>query len=400
MLCGFFSLRNKSCGIIIIEDKIIKMKNILILSLCVILFSCGQKKSATVTQEEASIQTEITLTAAQLKNANLSFAKPTQKTMSSVLKLNGRIDVPPQNMVSISVPMGGYLKTTKLLPGMHVNKGEVIAIIEDQQYIQLQQDYLLAKAKIAYAKIEYERQKALNQSKATSDKIYQQADAEYNSLRIMLSSLGEKLKLIGKNPATITENNISRSINIYAPINGFVSKVNVNIGKYISPTDVLFELVNPADIHLALTVFEKDLAQLYIGQRVVTYTNNEPNKKHDAEILLIGKDLTNERSTEVHCHFEDYDKLLIPGTYMNAEVQVKATNALVLPEDAIVRYENKNYAFVQKSANLFAMVPVETGVIENGFVVLSNAAALANQNFVVKGAYTLLMGLKNKAEEE
>lgn len=375
-------------------------KNLVLLLLSLLFVSCTEKPAAEVAAEDAVNETQINFTPTQLKNANLAYAKPVQKTMASVLKLNGKIDVPPQNMVSISVPMGGYLKTTKLLPGMHVNKGEVIAIIEDQQYIQLQQDYLLAKAKIAYAKLEYERQRELNQSKASSDKVFQQASAEYNSLRIMLSSLGEKLKLIGKNPATINENNISRSINIYAPINGFVSKVNVNIGKYISPTDVLFELVNPADIHLALTAFERDLPQLFIGQRVVTYTNNEPNKKHDAEILLIGKDLTEERSTEVHCHFEDYDKSLIPGTYMNAEVQVKSSNNWVLPEDAIVRHENKTYAFIQKSATQFEMIPVQTGVVENGYITLLNAENLAKQTFVVKGAYTLLMSLKNKPEEE
>lgn len=376
------------------------MKKILIISICVCLASCGQKNAENIAQVQEANQTQITLTKAQQKNANLSFAKPQQKEMATVLKLNGKIDVPPQNMVSISVPMGGYLKTTKLLPGMHVNKGEVIAIIEDQQYIQLQQDYLLAKAKIVYAKLEYERQLALNQSKASSDKVFQQATAEYNSLKIMLSSLAEKLKLIGKNPATLTESNISRSINVYAPINGFVSKVNVNVGKYISPTDVLFELVNPADIHLALTVFEKDLAQLYVGQRVITYTNNEPNKKHNAEILLIGKDLSTERSTEVHCHFEDYDKSLIPGTYMNAEVQVKTGINLVLPEEAVVNYENKQYAFIQKSANSFEMVQLQTGVVKDGYIALLNAQALANSNFVAKGAYTLLMSLKNKPEED
>lgn len=358
-------------------------------------------KEATVKEEQATVtENKITFTDAQLKTADLGYAKLVQQKMASVLRLNGRIDVPPQNMVSISVPMGGYLKTTKLLPGMHVNKGEIIAVIEDQQYIQLQQDYLLAKAKIVYSKLEYERQKELNQSKATSDKVYQQATAEYNTLNITLSSLAEKLKLIGKNPNSISEKNISRSINIYAPINGFVSKVNVNVGKYVSPTDVLFELVNPVDIHLALRVFEKDLDKLFIGQEVVTYTNNDPKNKHLAEVLLIGKDLGDDRSTEVHCHFEDYDKTLIPGTYMNAEVQVKSTNSFVLPEEAVVNFENKKYAFVKKSANQFEMIPLETGVVENGFIEVSNGKNLANETFVVKGAYTLLMTLKNKVEEE
>lgn len=376
------------------------MKTRYIYFVLLFLFSCTAKEQEVKEEQPTVIENQITYTDAQLKSAGLSYVKLEEKKMASVLRLNGKIDVPPQNMVSISVPMGGYLKNTKLLPGMHVNKGEVIATIEDQQYIQLQQDYLLTKSKIAYSKLEYERQKELNQSKATSDKVFQQAAAEYNSLTIMLSSLGEKLKLIGKNPSSISEKNISRSISIYAPIDGFVTKVNVNIGKYVSPTDVLFELVNPADIHLAINVFEKDLNKLFIGQEVVTYTNNDPKKKHLAEILLIGKDLGEDRSTEVHCHFEDYDKTLIPGTYMNAEVQVKANNSFVLPEDAVVSFENKKYAFIKKSAKEFKMIPVETGVVENGFIEVLNGKELADETFVQKGAYTLLMTLKNKAEEE
>lgn len=378
----------------------INMKTTYIYFVLLFLFGCTAKEQEVKEEQPMVIENKITFTDAQLKTAALSFVKLEEKKMASVLRLNGKIDVPPQNMVSISVPMGGYLKNTKLLPGMHVNKGEVIATIEDQQYIQLQQDYLLTKSKIAFSKLEYERQKELNQSKATSDKVFQQATAEYNSLTIMLSSLGEKLKLIGKNPSSISEKNISRSISIYAPIDGFVTKVNVNIGKYVSPTDVLFELVNPTDIHLAINVFEKDLSKLFIGQEVVTYTNNDPKNKHLAEILLIGKDLGEDRSTEVHCHFEDYDKTLIPGTYMNAEVQIKANNSFVLPEEAVVSFENKKYVFVKKAANQFEMIAVETGVLESGFLEIMNGKSLANETFVVKGSYTLLMTLKNKAEEE
>lgn len=374
------------------------MKTTYIYFFLLFLISCTAKEQEVKEEQPVVAENQITFTDAQLKSAGLSYVKLEEKKMASVLRLNGKIDVPPQNMVSISVPMGGYLKNTKLLPGMHVNKGEVIATIEDQQYIQLQEDYLLTKSKIAYSKLEYERQKELNQSKATSDKVFQQAAAEYQSLTIMLSSLGEKLKLIGKNPSSVSEKNISRSISIYAPINGFVTKVNVNIGKYVSPTDVLFELVNPADIHLAINVFEKDLHKLFIGQEVVAYTNNDSKNKHLAKILLIGKGLGEDSSTEVHCHFEYYDKKLVPGTYMNAEVQVKSSNSFVLPEDAVVSFENKKYAFVKKSAKEFKMIAVETGVVENGFIEVLNGKELANETFVQKGAYTLLMTLKNEAE--
>ena len=233
------------------------MKNIIITLTACLILSCQSKKEEAPAAANSLTESIASLTEAQLKNANITTGRLEKKSISSVLKVNGQIDVPPQNMVSISMPLGGYLKSTKLLPGMHINKGEVIATMEDQQYVQLQQDYLTTKSRLHYAEKEYERQKELNQSQASSDKVYQLADAEYKTLRITLSALGEKLKLININPPALSEKNISKSVNIYAPITGFVSKVNVNIGKYVNPADVLFELINPTDIHLNLKIFGK-----------------------------------------------------------------------------------------------------------------------------------------------
>lgn len=375
------------------------MKHITFLITTIILLSaCSAKKETEKIPGAVINENIITLTAAQIKNAGIETGKIEQRDISSVLKLNGKIDVPPQNMVSISVPLGGYLKTTKLLPGMHVNKGEVIAVMEDQQYIQLQQDYLTAKAKINYLENEYKRQKELNGQQASSDKVYQQAETDYKTQKVLIASLAQKLQLAHININAVNENNISGSVNIYSPINGFVTKVNVNIGKYVSPTEVLFELVNPSDIHLSLTVFEKDLSKLFIGQKLKAYTNNQPDKKYNCEVLLIGKDLSIERNTEVHCHFETYDKSLIPGTYMNADVEVKSVKTNVLPSDAVVRFGGKQYVFTDKGNSQYEINEITTGESENGFteIVTNNIAAAG---FVVKGAYSLLMMMKNRAEE-
>jgi len=60
-----------------------------------------------------------------------------------------------------------------------------------QQYIQLQQDYLMTKTKLVYSQLDFDRQKELNQSKASSDKVFQQAAAELNTLKITLTALTE-----------------------------------------------------------------------------------------------------------------------------------------------------------------------------------------------------------------
>lgn len=376
-----------------------KSLNIVIISL-LLLSACG-KKVTTEQKAESEKPSEhiVTLTEAQFKNAGIEFGKTEAKSISSLLRVNGVIDVPPQNLVSISMPLGGYLKNTKLLPGMHVAKGEIIATLEDQQYIQLQQDYLTTKTKLQLSESEYNRQKELNQSKAASDKVLQQAEAELKTQRILINALSEKLKLININPAALNEDNISRTVYLRAPINGYVSKVNANIGKYVNPSEVLFDLINPTDIHLNLKIFEKDISKLFIGQSVFAFTNNDVNKKYPCEIILISKDLGQDRSVDVHCHFKNYDKTLLPGMYMNAEIEVKNHNAQAIPEDAIVNFEGKNYVFISNDNKAFEMTMVTLGDKENGFVVVNNADNLIGKSIVTKGAYALLMKMKNKEEE-
>ena len=373
-------------------------KFLLYTALGLILGSCSAKTADNESAAEAPTQENVAkLTPEQIRNAGIATEFPKMTQVSSVLRLNGKIDVPPQNMVSISAPLGGYLKSTNLLPGMQVQKGQVLAVLEDQQYIQLQQDYLAGSARIEYLETEYERQKSLNSSKSVSDKTYQQAEADFRAQQVAISALAEKLRLAGINPQQISADRISRSINIHSPISGYVSRVNVNIGKYLAPTEVLFDLINPSDIHLALKVFEKDLDKIRKGQQVLAFTNSTPERKLACEVILVSKDLSAERTAEVHCHFQKYEPDLLPGTFMNAELALESRNATVLPDDAIVSFEGKEYIFIPGKDG-FIMTAVQTGNSENGVTEILSPE-LRGTRCVTKGAYSLLMFLKNRAEE-
>ena len=376
------------------------MKYIGIILLSAFLISCGNKDKKAETTETSSESNVAQLNQQQKKNIGLQVGKLTPQNVSSILKLSGQIDVPPQNMISISIPLGGFLKSTQLLPGMHIRKGQVLATLEDQQYILLQQNYLTTKVKLKQATQDYERQKALNKNLASSDKIFQQASADYEMLKIQLNSLAQELKLININANTLSDANISTKISIISPIDGYVTKVNANIGKHIDTNEILFELVNPDDLHLALTVFEKDAIQLKIGQKLIAYSNDQPGKKYQCEILLVGKDFGADRTLLVHCHFENEKQALglIPGMFMNAEVEIQSGNTPCLPQDAIVNYQGKDYVFVSNDASHFEMTEVKIGSNEKGFTSIKNANFLSQKNIVIHGAYDLLMSLKNTEE--
>jgi cobalt-zinc-cadmium efflux system membrane fusion protein len=362
--------------------------------------ACSSKKETSSGESPKMKEDQVQLTDAQLKNAGVETGTPVLQSLNTVLKVNGHVDVPPQNIVSISFPMGGYLRSTKLLPGMHVSRGEVIAVVEDQSLVQLQQDYLVTKARLQFLQQEYDRQKMLNENKVNAEKTFQQAEADYLSQKVLLKGYSEKLQLIGINPAGLSENNISRSVAVHSPINGFVSKVNVNIGRYVTATDVLFELINPDDMHAALTVFEKDLNKVSPGQKVKVSFVDDPATTYDCEVILVTRNVDENRGALVHCHFESKPKNLLPGMFLNATINVNNTAVLTLPEEAVVRFENKQYVFMQSAKNDFRMIEVETGVKENGRLEISSKLeGFAQKTLVTKNAYAILSKMKNTAEE-
>ncbi len=373
-------------------------KLILLASIAVLLACNGNKNDKVVAittnvHMDTLVSQEVTLNTDQLKNANLSFGVTQTRAMHKVLKVNGLIDVPPSNIVSISIPMGGYLKKTSLIPGMLVKKGNLLAVMEDPSYIELQQDYLTSKSKLIYLEADFIRQRDLNATKAVSDKIFQLSKSDFESQKYLVKSLSEKLKLLGIDPLLLNENNISRAINFNSPINGYITKVNVNIGKYVSPTDVLFEIIDPSDLHLRLIVYENDATNLKIGNKVSFYTNNNINQKYLATIAVITPNINEERTTEVHCHLVNENVHLYPGTFANAEIELNNAKVNALPEESVVKWQNKPFVFVKVKGNSFKMVPIEIGVSNSGFIEIKTD--LGKQEVVITNAYTLLMQLKN-----
>ncbi|MEY2595349.1 MAG: hypothetical protein RI965_621 [Bacteroidota bacterium] len=363
------------------------------------LMGCGGSKQEAVQQTSVVSTDKISLNQDQLKALSLQFGGLEKIKMSAVLDIQGRIDLPPQNIISVNFPLGGYLKSTKLIPGMHVSKGEVIATIEDQSIVQLQQDYLSAKAKSTLSKLEYDRQKSLYDANAGTSKNFQQADAELKMQQVLVKGLSEKLKLIGVNPDILNENNITGQVQLTSTINGYVSKVNVNTGKYVQPTETLFELIDPDDIHVALTIFEKDLNNIHKGDAVKIHFLDDPSKNYMAEVILVNRGVDDNRTALAHCHFKNQPKNLLPGMYVEGEVSISNKEVQALPDDAVVRSGDKQFVFIKTADSEFMMKDVVAGVSKNGKTeIISGLDSVANDKIVLNNAFKLMGIFKNSMQ--
>jgi cobalt-zinc-cadmium efflux system membrane fusion protein len=366
-----------------------------------VLLSCNEKPViADEKDKETELTTQVEISRQGIKNAGITTGLAAMESAVRLLKVNGVVDVPPQSLVSVSFPMGGFLRSTDLLPGRPVRKGQVIGLMENQSYVDLQQEYLQSLSKLRLLNLDYQRQVELREGDASSKKNFETAKAEYEMQQVLVKSLSEKLLILGISPQNLTVEKISRTIPVRSPIDGFVKSVFVNVGKYVTPTDVLFEIVDPDHIHGSLVVFEKDQHLVKKGQKVKVYGVGLPDKLYHAEVILVSKDVDSNRGVTIHCHFLGDHSNLIPGMYISAEIATDSQMLPMLPESAVVRHNGKHYVFTVQAEGNYTMAEVTTGERLNGKVAITaNYINWKNQEIVLTGAYALLGKLMNVEEE-
>jgi cobalt-zinc-cadmium efflux system membrane fusion protein len=387
--------------------KHFKYTGLIFAAVVMLLTGCGTKQESQQKEEPGtSARNFIQLTEAQFKTAGIAFGKVEMRSISGTIPASGKLDVPPQSKVTISAPMGGVVKETALLQGTQVKKGQVVAIMQHPDYIQLQQDYKEGYSQLEFVKEEFERQEQLSKENVNAKKSLDKAKADYFSLQAKMEGLRARLQLLNVNIAALEKGSIQNTINLYSPIDGYVTKVHVNIGLYVNPNDVMFEIVNTEHLHAELTIFEKDVPRVKIGQKILFTLANE-TKHRTATVHLIGKEIGDDRSIQIHCHLDKEDRELIPGMYLKAVVETDSAHVNALPNEAIVGFEGKKYIFISANSttigagqNLqFEMIEVGTGESELGYTeVILPDNFKPDSKVVTAGAYSLLSKMKNGEE--
>lgn len=343
----------------------------------------------------------------QIKLAGVQLGNVVMRQVSGVIKANGVVTNAPQNSASVSVPLGGFVKSSNLLPGNAVAKGQSLAIIENTEFVDLQQNYLDIKNKYEFAEAEYKRHTELYKDDVYSEKNMQQTTSEYRSLKAQLKGIGQKLQVIGINPATLTVDRISATIALVSPISGYVKTANISMGKYVSPTDVLFEIVGTENLLLELSLFEKDANTISIGQFVHFTINNETHE-HKAKIYQVGKSINADKTFKVYATVQQPCSNVLPGMYVLAHIEKTDKQVTAVPTDAVVLFDNKHYIFAferdkdenGKPFTEYRFIEVIKGDTNDGFTEIQLPAGfdIKNTKIVTKGAYKLLSAKKNAGE--
>ncbi|QIH37658.1 efflux RND transporter periplasmic adaptor subunit [Flavobacterium sp. Sr18] len=367
-------------------------KSLYIIALSLVLFSCKESKTEEVEQKDNGLTT---VTSAQFKSSGMEIATPTEQDFDVTVKASGKIDVPPQNRAKVNTFMGGYVKSTTLLVGNKVTKGQALLTLQNTEFLDIQKDYMEVAEQLNFLKSEYDRQKTLYDEKITSQKNYLKAESEYRRAKAMHQSLRAKLVLLNINPRNVEKGILTSTITIFSPITGDIVIMNANVGMYVAPSDVILEIVDTDHLHLELAVFEKDILNVKIGQKIIFKVPEASKDVFNAEVHLVGKSIEgNDRTINIHGHLDDAIKQkLLTGMFVEAEIIIDSKKGLAIPSEALVTENNKNFVLLldnEKNGYSFKKVSVTIGEKSENFVeILPNTAINASSRILTKGVFDL-----------
>lgn len=372
-------------------DKGLKTCLFLSFAFCLILIGCTKTETA-VTEESTAAPTELKLTAEQEKNFGITLGNPETRTVYDAIVLNGVVEAPPQQTASVSFPLTGIVRSINVLAGSQVGKGSPLATVESLELIQLQEDYWKTVGQLTFAEQERQRQTTLTQEDVGAKRKLQQAESEARVLEAGKQGLEAKLQVIGIDPKSLKTNQIVRTIALRSPIAGVVKMTHASIGKSITAGESLFEVVNQTGARLILKVFEKDLPQVKVGQKVVFVGGS-------ATITGLSSNF-DPTSRTVDAYANLNGTRLLAGQYINGKLEASPRQAETLPETAVVRTGEAAHVFIKTPQGIYQPVDVKTGVAREGFVEVIFTTRPSSP-IVITGAQTLQAELtKGLGEEE
>lgn len=298
-------------------------KSFYFIFIALVFTACGKQSSNTANGNADAEKTEA-ITSSDTLLGDSKDSLQVDGTTAATAKSNevvfhGTVISPPQNQASVNMVIGGRVKSVFILPGQTVRKGQSLAVIENPEYITLQQTYLEAHAQVEFLKGEYNRQQALSSEQASPQKKSQSSKADYLSMKSKLDASAAQLNLLGLSPTALLKKGIQRYLPVKAPIGGCVSNLNISVGSYFNAGEEMCRIIGKSVFMLRMMVYEKDLEKLRVNARIQFRVNAMPGKTFMARIYAIGQNVDKDtRSSEVFARVIDTNVRFHPGMYVTA----------------------------------------------------------------------------------
>lgn len=332
-------------------------KTIILLSAVAALCSCG------ASQKESSAAAESVKTVAAKVKTEIATVQTVQydQIYSSTVKAFAVNNIAPQ--------AGGRIEAVKTEVGQFVNKGQVLAEMEDLQLVQ-------AKIKYANDENEYQRIKALYEQGGVSKSDFDQIEMGIKVSKAQLE-------------------NLERNTYLRSPIAGVVSARNYDQGDMYTMAQPLFTVQQIVPVKMLVAISEADYSKVKVGIPVEVTADALPGKTYTGKVVRIHPTIDAMSHTfAVEVSVPNNNRELRPGMFVRTKVNLGSGSNIVVPDMCVVKQQGsgQRFVFVVKDG-VAVQKPVELGVhFGDRYEILSGLEE--GEKIITKGAATLKEGTK------
>ena len=335
------------------------------------------------------------LSQAQAKTIGLQFGNFSSIKVNDFVKATGVLGLPSNAQTSVSARSTGTIRgTKKYVEGGYIKKGEIIASLENPDFIGAQQSYLEIMAELALERLEVDRQKTLASANAGVTRDLQQAEAKVKILSTKAKGISKQLEYLGISTTELTPDNIRDQVAIVSPASGYISEVNIHDGMYVERSSTLMEIISARHLHLELDVFENDIAKVKQGLKISYSAPALGDKIFEASVNVVGKEFNAQSKTvRVHGHLDGDKPQFIRDLFVNAKIWLNDNTVNALPEKAIITDGATAFIYVatnddQAEEIEFEKLSVIPGATSDGFTAVKLIDPIpAGKEIVTGGAY-------------
>lgn len=335
------------------------------------------------------------LTPEQIKAANIQLTKVEIRKETAVLEANGQIVAAEDRQARVGVRVPGRVTALKAGVGDRVKKGQVLAMIESPELGRAKSDYVAAAAAARLARENAEREKQLFQKKISAEVEWRKAEAEAVRTDAELQAAENRLHALGISDSQLPGKvaHFSSTFPAISPIEGVVVERPVTLGEMVSPDKTLFLVMDLREVWLLVDVFERDIGQVQLGQKVRVSVTAYKEAQFEGEVSHIGAVVEpRSRAVKVRIALPNPDGRLKPGMFARvalADTKGDQHEHLFVPVDAVQRTEKGMIVFVPgDEPGEYLARPVTTGHEAAGHVAIESGLA-AGETVVSSGSFVL-----------
>ena len=280
----------------------------------------------------------------------------------------------------------------------------------DTKGLEVERSIIQSEARLDFARRAMDRAAQLREEGVGTEQQYDEAQqnlrlaqAEYEGARAMKRFYGDarerlaKLRsqaLVAETDTTPTDSSLQMPLR--APIAGEIVSVQHIQGEHLGAQQELFRIVNTEHVWIEASISEFDLAKLLENPGATMTLPSYPGRRFDilgsagGRLVNIGKVIDPEtRTVSVVYELPNPDGLFRVGMFADVHLETQvATEAVAIPEEAILMDSGRPIAFVLLGGESFQRRELELGVRDNGFVEVK-AGIEAGERVVTKGAYLI-----------